>query len=129
MATEKIHLIVKHGCGGSVPTLWPHAVASDLLPHVCLEVVLIQIITIVSIVATKDVHVILIDNTRVRMPRTRTLLRVKWLKLLPRARLNAIAMEVINTVITIVASEYIDAPSMDYSCVSITRARWLRASI
>ena len=62
MTAKKIHLVVKHGRGCSISTLWPHAIASDFLPHIRLEVVLVQVIAIVAIIAAENVHVIFIDD-------------------------------------------------------------------
>ena len=61
--------------------------------------------------------------------RAGALLGIQWLKLLPGVRLDAISVEVINTVVAVVATKDIDAASVDHSGVSISRTRWLGTAI
>lgn len=63
MTSEQIHFVVKDGGRGAIARLRPDAVLADLVPHVCLEVVLVQIVPIVAVIATKDVHVFFIHDT------------------------------------------------------------------
>ena len=78
-----------------------------------------------AIIATKHVHVVLINYTGMRMTRAWSLLRIQRLKLLPCARLNAISVEVVNSVVAVVTTENVDASAVDYSCVAVTRTWWL----
>ena len=82
-----------------------------------------------AIISAKHVHVIFIDDTRVRVARAGSLLRIQWLELLPSTRLDAISVEVINSVVAIVATEDVDLAAMDNGRVPVTRAGWLRASV
>lgn len=63
--SKQVHLVVEDSRRGTIATLGPHAIAPDLLPHIRLEVVLVQIVAVVAIVATKHVHVVFIDDTGV----------------------------------------------------------------
>ena len=82
-----------------------------------------------AVISTEHVHVVLIDDTGVGVAWARSLLRVQRLKLLPGARLDAISVEVIDSVIAVVAAEDVDAASMDDGCVPVTRAGRLRAAV
>lgn len=81
------------------------------------------------IVAAKDVHVVLVDDARVRVARAGPLLGIQWLQLLPSARLDAVLVEVINSVVAIVATEDVDAATVNHSCVAVSGARRLRAAV
>ena len=82
-----------------------------------------------AVIPAEYVHVVLIDDTRVGVARAGSLLRIQWLQLLPGARLDAISMEVIDTVVAVVATKDIDAASVDHSCVTIPRTWWLGAAV
>ena len=82
-----------------------------------------------AVISTEYVHVVLIDDTGVGVARARSLLRIQRLKLLPGARLDAISVEVIDSVVAVVAAEDVDAASMDNGCVPVTRAGRLRAAV
>ena len=82
-----------------------------------------------AVISTEHVHVVLIDDTGVGVARARSLLRIQRLKLLPGARLDAISVEVIDSVVAVVAAEDVDAASMDNGCVPVTRAGRLRAAV
>ena len=129
MPAKKIHFVIEDGCRGPIPALRPHAITSDLLPHIRLEVVLVKVISVVAIISSEDVHVVLVDDAGVRVSGAGALFGVKRLELLPCARLYAISMEVINSIITIVATENINAASVDHRCVPVARARRLRTSV
>ena len=62
MSSKKIHLVVKDSGRGSISALGPHAVPSDLLPHICFKVVLVEVVSVVTIVSAKHVHMIFIDD-------------------------------------------------------------------
>ena len=129
MATEKIHLVVKDSRRCSISAFGPHAIATNLLPHVRLEVVFVKVVAVVSIVSAKHVHAVLENDAGMGVSWAGALLGIQWLKLLPGVRLNAISMEVINTVIAVVATKDIDAASVDHSGVSISWTRWLGTAI
>ena len=82
-----------------------------------------------AVIPAEYVHVVFIDDAGVGVARARSLLRIQRLELLPGARLDAISMEVIDSVVAVVAAEDIDAASMDDGCVSVTRAGRLRAAV
>ena len=82
-----------------------------------------------AVISTEHVHVVLIDDTGVGVARARSLLRIQRLKLLPGACLDAISVEVIDSVVAVVAAEDVDAASMDDGCVPVTRAGRLRAAV
>ena len=63
------------------------------------------------------------------MPRAWTTLWIHWVQLLPRSRLDAVLVKVINSIVAIVPSENVDAATMHHCSVPVTRARWLRAAI
>ena len=129
MSTEKIHLVFQD-CGRcSVSAFGPHTVATDLLPHVCLEVVFVKIVAVVSVIPAKDVHAVLENDTGMGVSWAGTLFWIQWLKLLPGVRLDAVSMEVINSVVAVVATKDIDAASVDYSSVTIPRTRWLGTAV
>ena len=94
---------------------------ADLLPHLSLEVVLVKIVAIVAIVATKYIHVVIIDDAGVRVARTWALLWVKRIDLLPLASLNTVFVEVINPVVSIIAAKNVDLARMHHCCVAIAR--------
>ena len=60
---------------------------------------------------------------------TGALLWIRRVKLLPILRLNVVPVEVIDTIITIVATEDEDTTTVNYSSVSVTWAGRLRTSI
>ena len=82
-----------------------------------------------AVISAEHVHVVFIDDAGVGVARARSLLRIQRLKLLPGARLDAISVEVIDSVVAVVAAEDVDAASMDDGCVPVTRAGWLRAAV
>ena len=70
---EEHHVLVD--CGRcAVTTLRPHSVPVlfqvDLGPSIGTKVKPIEVISIVSIIATEDIHAILIDDCRMAMPRS-----------------------------------------------------------
>ena len=129
MSTEKIHLVFQDCGRSSVSAFGPHAVATDLLPHVCLEVVFVKIVAVVSVISAKDVHAVLKNDAGMGVSWAGTLLWIQRLELLPGVRLDAVSMEVINSVVAVVATKDIDAASVDHSCVTIPRTRWLGTAI
>ena len=82
-----------------------------------------------AVISAEHVHVVFIDDAGVGVARARSLLRIQRLKLLPGARLDAISVEVIDSVVAVVAAEDVDAASMDDGCVPVTRAGRLRAAV
>ena len=82
-----------------------------------------------AVIPAEYVHVVLIDDTRVGVARAGSLLRIQWLQLLPGARLDAISMEVIDTVVAVVATEDVDAAAMDDGSVPVTWAWRLRTAV
>ena len=82
-----------------------------------------------AVIPAEYVHVVLIDDTRVGVARAGSLLRIQWLQLLPGARLDAISMEVIDSVVAVVATEDVDAAAMDDGGVPVTWARRLRTAV
>ena len=82
-----------------------------------------------AVIPAEHVHVVFIDDTGVGVARAGSLLRIQRLKLLPGARLDAISMEVIDSVVAIVAAEYVDAAAVDDCCVPVTWARRLRTAV
>ena len=82
-----------------------------------------------AVIPAEHVHVVFIDDTRVGVARAGSLLRIQRLKLLPGACLDAISMEVIDSVVAVVAAEDVDAAAVDDCCVPITRARRLRTAV
>ena len=75
-----------------------------------------------TIVAPKHVHVILVDDAGVRMPRAGTTLRIHGIQLLPRSRLNTVLVEVVNSIVAIVSPKDVDAPTVHNCSVSVTGA-------
>ena len=59
----------------------------------------------------------------------RSLLRIQGFKLLPRARLNAVSVEVVNPVIPIVTTKDVNTATVDHGCVTVTRTWRLRAPV
>ena len=82
-----------------------------------------------SVISTKYVHTVLENDAGMGVSWAGALLGIQWLKLLPGVRLNAISMEVINTVIAVVATKDIDAASVNHGCVTIPRTRWLGTAV
>ena len=82
-----------------------------------------------SVISTKHVHAVLEYDAGMGVSWAGALLGIQWLKLLPGVRLDAISMEVINTVVAVVATKDIDAASVDHSSVSISWTRWLGTAI
>ena len=82
-----------------------------------------------AVIPAEYVHVVLIDDTRVGVARAGSLLRIQWLQLLPGARLDAISMEVINSVVAVVATEDVNAAAMDDGSVPVTWAWRLRTAV
>ena len=99
------------------------------MPHVRLEVVFVEVVPVMAVISAEHVHVVFIDDAGVGVARARSLLRIQRLELLPGARLDAISMEVIDSVVAVVAAEDVDAAAVDDSCVSVSWARRLRAAI
>ena len=66
---------------------------------------------------------VLVDYCWVWMSRTWTGLRVQRLHQIPSAILNAIPMEIVNSVVAIVSTKYVDASIMYDSSMTISR-RW-----
>lgn len=99
------------------------------MPHVRLEVILVQVVSVVAIVAAKDKHVVFVDDTRVRVSRAWSGILVNRLDLLPCVGLNAVLVEVVDTIISIVASKDVNAAAMDHGCVPIARRRGLLAAV
>ena len=67
MSAEKIHLVLKDGRRCSVSALRPHSITTNLLPHVCLEVVFVKIVAVVSVISAKHVHTVLKYDAGVRV--------------------------------------------------------------
>ena len=82
-----------------------------------------------AVIPAEYVHVVLIDDTRVGVARAGSLLRIQWLQLLPGARLDAISMEVIDSVVAVVATKDVDAAAMDDGSVPVTWAWRLRTAV
>ena len=82
-----------------------------------------------AVISTEHIHVVLIDDAGVRVARAGSLLRIQRLKLLPGARLDAISVEVIDSVVAVVAAEDVDAAAVNDGRVAVTWARRLRAAI
>ena len=78
-----------------------------------------------SIIATEDIHVVLVYDGRMRMPGTRSSFRVQRLHQVPSAILNAVPVEVINSVVPIITSKYVDAAIMHNCGVTISWRWWL----
>ena len=58
-----------------------------------------------------------------------TLFGVDWLELLPGAKLDVVAVEIVNSVIAVISTEDVNAATVYDSRVSIPRAGRLWASI
>ena len=82
-----------------------------------------------SVISAKDVHAVLENDTGMGVSWAGALLWIQWLKLLPGIRLDAVSMEVINSVVAVVATKDIDAASVDHGCVTISRTRRLGTAI
>lgn len=82
-----------------------------------------------TIVATKDIHVIFVDDGGVRVTRAWTLLGVDGFELLPGAKIDVVAVEIVDSVVAVISSEDVNAATVYDRRVSIPRTRWLRASI
>ena len=94
------------------------------MPHIGLEIVLVKVVAVVAVIASKHVHVVIVDHAGVRVARTRTLLWVKRVDLLPLSSLDAVFVEVIDSVVSVVAAKNVDLTRMDDCGVTVTRARW-----
>ena len=129
MATEKIHLVVKDSRRCSVSAFGPHAIATDLLPHVRLEVVFVKIVAVVSIIPAKHVHAVLENDAGVRVPWAGTLLRIQWFELLPSVRLDAVSVEVIDPVVPVITTKDINAAAVDHSGVTVSWTRRLGTAV
>ena len=74
MSAEQEHQVLVDGRGGAVARLGPHAVARhfllDFAPGVRDEVEAKEIVFVLAVVATKNVHAFLVHNRRVRVPRS-----------------------------------------------------------
>ena len=129
MTPKKVHSIVENSGRCSVPALRPNAISSDLWPSIRFEVKLVQIISIMTIVAPKHIHVIFKNHGWVWVSWAWTRLWILRLHQTPTVVLDAIAVEVVNSVIAIVPSKDIYWPVMDNCSVSIAGWWGLRASI
>ena len=73
-----------------------------------------------AVIAAENIHVVIIDHTGMRVARTWALLLVKRVDLLPFSGLNAVFVEVINTIVSIVAAKNVDLASVDYCSMAVT---------
>ena len=82
-----------------------------------------------SIVAAKDVHVIFIDDGRVRMTWAWSSFWVEWFHQIPSAALNTEAMKIIDSIVSIIATEDVNTSIVDDCSMSISWGRRLCISV
>lgn len=87
------------------------------------EVEFVEVISVVAVVASKNVQLIIIDYSTVGMARARPSLRVAHLLELPAPRVNAIPMEIIDAIEAIVPSEDENLSTVDDGCVAVAGRR------
>lgn len=122
--SKQVHSLSHDGGRSPVPWLWPKSISSDLKPLPLSKIELVQIVAVVSIIASKNVQLIIIDNGRVWMTRRGTSLRISDLLHAPLARVNTISMEIINSIETVIPPEYVYLPLIDDGSVPVARWRW-----
>jgi hypothetical protein len=124
MASEKVHTFAQNSRWCSVPTFGPQTVSSYFEPLTLLKVESVQVVAIMTVVTSEDVHLIVIDNSTVGVSRARTCFWIadflKW----PAARVNTILMKVIYSVESIVAAKNVNCPLIDNGCVSVSCWGW-----
>lgn len=99
------------------------------MPHIRFEVVFVEVVAIVAVIATKHVHVFFVHNARVRVARARSLLRIGWFELLPGSRRDVVPVEIIYTIIAIVAAEDKNASTVHNCGMSVTWTGRLWATV
>ena len=118
VASEKKHHVFIDCSRGSVSTLGPDAVSVGLEiylgPSPFIEVESIEIISVMTIVSSEDVHAVFVDHCRMTMSRSwwRCIAYSNTRYLLPRLILNAEFIEIVNSVEAVIASEYVDRSVM-----------------
>ena len=73
-----------------------------------------------AIVASKNVQLIIIDYGTVRVARTRPSLWITDFLKLPASCINAIPMEIIDAIESVVAAEDENLSIVDHGCVAVT---------
>ena len=76
-----------------------------------------------SVIAAEDVHVVLVDHCGMRVTGARPSLGIQRLHQVPRTVLDAVPVEVVDSVVAIVSTKDVDAAIMDNRGVPVPR-RW-----
>ena len=82
-----------------------------------------------AVVASEDVHMVLVDHSRVGMAGAWPRLRIQRLHQVPRSALNAVAMEIVNPVVPVVAPKDVYAPVVHNCGVPVPWGGWLRVAV
>jgi hypothetical protein len=110
VTTEEEHHVLVDSGGGPISTFGPDSVTVglnvDLRPGARSEVEPVEIVSIVTIIATKDIHTVLIDYGRVTMARGRCLAS-QASHFLPRGVIDIVFIEVVDSIEAVVASKYV----------------------
>lgn len=78
-----------------------------------------------SVIAAEDVHVVLVDHCGMRVTGARPSLGIQRLHQVPRTVLDAVPVEVVDSVVAIVSTEDVDAAIMDNCGVPVPWRRRL----
>lgn len=125
MSSKQIHSLAEHGCRRSIATFRPHSFPANLAPLVSCKTIFIQVIFIMSIISSKNVHVWIEDYRWMWMSWTWTSFRVNWLHQTPFSSCDTVSMKVVDAIVAIIPTKNINAPVIDDRSVTISR-RWRR---
>lgn len=120
MAAEQIHALSKHRRRGSVARLRPKTVSSNLEPFTVCKVEPIQIVAVMSVIAPKNVQLVVKNHCGMRMAGGRACFRIENFLNLPFILVNREFVKVVNTVETIIAAKDVYVVVVHDSCVSVS---------
>jgi hypothetical protein len=110
MTSEQIHTLSHNSSWCSVSAFRPKTVPSYFEPLIWAEVKSVKIISVESIVATENVHLVIINNCAMRMSWTWAGFRIWNLLEWPLALINTVLVEVVNSYESIIPAKNVNEP-------------------
>ena len=120
MTPKKVHPIFKHGCRSSISWFWPDSISPDLLPVLIFEIILVQVVAIVTVIPSKDVHMVFVNYRWMWVSRWWSRLCIGRFHQFPGVALNVKFVEIVHAVKTIVPAKNVDTLGVNNCGVSIS---------